>query len=269
MRMTATKISGAAESFNYFPVQQCLPDTCLEYSGRAGLTVAFMKPQESYPVDPAQIKHLKQLVSRGEGFQLEFKRKAAHPEKIVRELIAFANSKGGLLLLGVGDEGTIPGLKHPEDDSHVVREALKKCRPSLPLVETFIALGNNRSVIQYHVSESTRKPHYYFVEAQVREAYVRVEDKSIRASREMQEISRRAQQKKDIRFHFGEYEKLLMQYLDEHRSITLKKFMEVSGLKRFIASRKLVLLVLADVLRITPHERGDVYSLAFAPEKKI
>jgi hypothetical protein len=42
--------------------------------------------------------------------------------------------------------------------------------------------------------------------------------------------------------------------------------MEVSGLKRFIASKKLVLLVLADVLRITPHERGDIFSLAFSKD---
>jgi hypothetical protein len=79
----------------------------------------------------------------------------------------------------------------------------------------------------------------------------------------MLEITRRAMKNRDIRFHYGPHEDMLMKYLDENRSITLKKFMEVSGLKRFIASRKLILLVLADVLRITPHERGDIFSLAF------
>jgi predicted HTH transcriptional regulator len=223
-----------------------------------------MKPQESFPVDPKQLKQLRYLVMQGEGQQLEFKRKAAFPEKIIREMIAFANSKGGILLVGIGDDGTIPGLKHPEDDSHVIRQALKKCRPSLPVKETFIAIGNNRSVLQYEVAESDRKPHYYFISDLEKEAYVRVEDRSIKASREMREIAKRSQVKKDIRFHYGEYEQLLMRYLDAHETITLKKFTEVSGLKRFMASKKLVLLVLADVLRITPHEKGDIYSLAFA-----
>jgi hypothetical protein len=54
-----------------------------------------------------------------------------------------------------------------------------------------------------------------------------------------------------------------MQYLEENEAITLTKFVELSGLKRFYASKKLVLLVLADVLSITPHEKGDRYSLAF------
>jgi predicted HTH transcriptional regulator len=220
-----------------------------------------LKVQESFPVDPKQLKQLKILVAQGEGFQLEFKRKAAYPEKIVREMIAFANSKGGLLLVGIGDEGTIPGLKHPEDDSHVIKKALKQCSPALPVRETFIPIGNNRSVIQYEIAESNRKPHYYVISDTEKESYVRVEDKSIKASREMREIAKRSQHQKDIRFTYGEHERMLMQYLDQHKAITLKKFMEVSGLKKFLASKKLVLLVLADVLNITPHEKGDLYTL--------
>lgn len=227
-----------------------------------------MKPQESFPIDPRQLKQLKHLVDQGEGFHLEFKRKAAYPEKIVREMIAFANSKGGILLLGVGDEGTIPGLKHPEDDSHVLHEALKKCTPRLPVKETFIAIGNNRSVIQYEIQESQHKPHYFVISSEQRVAYVRVDDKSIKASREMREIARRAQLKRDIRFHYGEYERILMQYLDEHKTITLDKFKEVTGLKKIMVSKKLVILVLADVLRITPTEKGDLYSLAFAKNNR-
>jgi hypothetical protein len=77
------------------------------------------------------------------------------------------------------------------------------------------------------------------------------------------EIVKRARKKKDIQFYYGDHERFLMQYLDTNPTITLKKFIELSGLKPFYASRKLVLLVLADVLNITPHEKGDLYSLAF------
>ncbi|HYF66548.1 MAG TPA: ATP-binding protein [Ohtaekwangia sp.] len=222
-----------------------------------------MKPQESSPFNQKQVQQLKKLVAHGEGFQLEFKRKAAFPEKIVREMIAFANSKGGILLVGIGDDGSIPGLKHPEDDAHVINLSLKNCKPPLPIKEIFIPVGQNRSVIQYEISESTRKPHYYLTSEKMKETFVRVADKSIKASREMREISRRAQRNKDIRFHYGDHEHWLMQYLQDNRTITLKEFTELSGLKRFIASKKLILLVLADVLRITPHEKGDVFSLAF------
>ena len=220
------------------------------------------KPQEAFNYQPRQVLELKKLVARGESGSLEFKRKATYPDKIVREMIAFANAQGGILLVGISDDGGIAGLKHPEDESHVIQKSLQKCKPSLPVDETYIPIGNARSVIQYHISESVNKPHY-FLDGEKKEAFIRVNDQSIRASREVREIARRSQLKKDIRFHFGEHEKFLMSYLDNNPAITLKEFMASSGLKKFYASKKLVLLVLADVLRVTPHEKGDLYSLAF------
>jgi predicted HTH transcriptional regulator len=221
------------------------------------------KLQESSVYNPEKVQELKKLVARGEGLTLEFKRKATHPEKIVREMIAFANTHGGVLLVGIGDDKTIPGLKFPEDESYVIEQALKNCKPAIVFTETFIPIGDDRIVIQYNIPESTKKPHTFLLADNVKECYVRAEDMSIKASREVREIIQRAQKKKDIKFHYGEYETLLMKYLDENSSITLKQFMQVAKLNRFRASKKLVLLVLANVLRVTPGEKGDVYSLAF------
>jgi hypothetical protein len=223
------------------------------------------RPQESSNYNARQFQDLRKLVLKGEGLQLEFKRKATHPEKIVREMIAFANTSGGILLVGIGDDKTIPGLKYPDGESHVIKQALSQCHPALHFTETFIPVGDARTVLQYEIPESKRKPHAMIVDGE-KEVYVRVNDQSIKASREMREIVKRAQHKKDVQFYYGEHEKFLMQYLEQNPFITLKKFIELRGLKRFYASKKLVLLVLADVLRITPHEKGDLYSLAFGKE---
>lgn len=223
------------------------------------------RPQESITFQQRQVRDLKKLVAQGEGPFLEFKRKASYPDKIVREMIAFANAGGGILLVGISDDGQLAGLKHPEDESHVIQQSLLKCHPALPVTEAFIPIGASRYVIQYHVAQSHDKPHY-FHDGDRKEAYIRVNDQSIRASREVREIARRARLKKDIRFHYGEHEKFLMHYLDAHPSITLKEFIRVSGLRKFHASRKLVLLVLANVLQITPHEKGDLFSVAFRRE---
>jgi len=219
------------------------------------------RPQESQSFNPRQVQDLKKLISKGESLQLEFKRKAAHPEKIVREMIAFANTRGGTLLVGVGDDLSLPGLKHPEDDAHVIQQELRRCKPPLPISETFVPIGNGRCVILYEIEESQRKPHYYHTENS-KQAFIRVNDQSIRASREMREIVRRSRRGRDIQFTYGTHEQFLMKYLDEHGTITLKDFVAHSGLKKFYASRKLILLVLADVLKVTPHEKGDIYSLA-------
>ncbi len=221
------------------------------------------KLQESVAYNPQQVVQLRKLVAAGEGSRLEFKRKATHPEKIVREMIAFANTNGGILLLGIGDDGTVPGLKFPEGEIHVMQKALQNVTPPLQYCETLIPIGNARTVIQYEVAESENKPHYYKYDATLKESFVRINDKSIKASREVREILRRQQKKKDIKFWYAEHEKLLMQYLDKNTSITLSEFIALSGLKKFYASKKLVILVLADVLRITPNEKGDIFTLAF------
>ena len=80
-------------------------------------------------------QELRRLVSHGESETLEFKRKVAHPEKIVKEIVAFANTKGGKLLIGVSDDGTIPGVKFPEDEIYALNNTIEKlCKP-IPVYE--------------------------------------------------------------------------------------------------------------------------------------
>lgn len=220
-----------------------------------------MKTSEAENVNPPDVRELKKLAAEGEGLQLEFKRKAAYPEKIVREMIAFANTEGGTLLIGVDDDGTIPGVKYPEEEGHVISEALKKyCRPDLIYKESIIAISENKYVVRFDIPPSSKRPHYLVLEKDSKQSFVRVKDMSIKASAEMEEIVRRSKQKRDIRFTFGDEEKKLMEYLHEHPSISMQAYQKLSGLNRFKARRKLILLVLANVLKITASEKGDLYS---------
>jgi hypothetical protein len=52
-----------------------------------------------------------------------------------------------------------------------------------------------------------------------------------------------------------------MEYLRNKPVITLDEFATLNKLPLWIASRKLILLVLAQVLKITPGESFDQYSL--------
>ena len=52
-------------------------------------------------------KELKILFQEGETHKIEFKESL---EGIDKEIVAFANSSGGMILLGVRDDGTIKGI---------------------------------------------------------------------------------------------------------------------------------------------------------------
>jgi predicted HTH transcriptional regulator len=220
-----------------------------------------MNPSEAVIINGQQLSELRKLVNQGEGPHLEFKRKASHPEKIIREMIAFANTGGGTVLVGVDDHGAIPGVKYPDEEILVIEQALRKaCRPALHIIETIIPLDENQFVVRFDIPVSQRRPHFNVLSNDSKESYVRANDMSIKASREMVEIVRRSKQKKDIRFNYGNPEKQLMEYLELNKTITLDEYRKLAKLNRFQAAKKLVLLVLANVLRITPSEKGDVYS---------
>jgi ATP-dependent DNA helicase RecG len=56
------------------------------------------------------IDRLTDIVARGEQLDVEFKsdRRTIPDREIYEEVVSLANSKGGVLLIGVEDDGTIP-----------------------------------------------------------------------------------------------------------------------------------------------------------------
>lgn len=53
---------------------------------------------------------LLQRIAQGEDSRQQFKRAIPHPDALAAELVAFANSGGGMLFVGVNDDGSIAGL---------------------------------------------------------------------------------------------------------------------------------------------------------------
>jgi hypothetical protein len=77
----------------------------------------------------------------------------------------------------------------------------------------------------------------------------------------MWEVLKRGKIPKDIVFTYGEKENLLMKSLQENEKITLKEFQYLAKLPKFLASKTLVRLVLANVIKIVPQEKEDIFVL--------
>lgn len=206
-------------------------------------------------------KQLRELVRQGENLHLEFKRRASSPDQIVREMIAFANTAGGILLVGVNDDGELSGVKYPDEESLVIKKAIVKySRPHIAFTETVIRLSENKFVIQYEIPVSRKRPHFFRVSNRQSITYIRLRDMSMKASREMSEIVKRGKQGKNIQFTYGDHEAALMKFLERNGKITLSEFEILTGLNHDVAAEKLITLVLANVLKIIPTDKGDFYS---------
>ena len=70
-------------------------------------------------------RELKELIEEGETIQCEFKRLFTTPEKIVKEMIAFANTKGGHILFGVDDNGEVVGVDSEKAETEMINNAAK------------------------------------------------------------------------------------------------------------------------------------------------
>ena len=209
------------------------------------------------------IREIKKLVKEGETDTLEFKRKANFPEKIVKEIVAFANTKGGKLLIGVDDDCSVTGIRNYTEDIFSLREAITNyCIPPIKHHLDVVKLNDKRAVLFYTIFESKEKPHFVVenMDGKNRKSYIRLADRSIQASHEMVEILKKRQRTKNIKVNFREKEKILMHYLGDHETITLSTFTEIANISKSAASRTLVWLVSANILDIKAREDEDVFT---------
>jgi hypothetical protein len=210
-----------------------------------------------------ELKFLRELVKLGEGSRTEFKLKTKHPEKIVREIVAFANTGGGKLMVGVRDDQTIIGLKDSEEDLYILTRAIEKwIAPKLDYAVEKISVALDREVLVFHIPASKSKPHHVMDLEGHKRTYVRVGEQSIQASREMKQVLRRSKFNANILIHYGTHERILMSLLDEKEVITLNLFAAKANISKRKASEILITMVLADVIQIHPHEIEDTFTVS-------
>lgn len=223
-------------------------------------------------------KDVLRLIEEGEGFEVEFKRKVSTPEKIARTMIALANTKGGHILFGVDDDGSIIGVESEKSEADLIREAgTAFCDPEI-VPEIDIVPFNGKDVIVAYVAESDNKPHVYTGEngngngngngqghtEEHTRVFIRVNDKTVMASKEVVKILRAERpDAPPVRLEFGDNEKRLFRYLEEYERITTREYSRLVNISEQRATRILVSLVRAGVMRIHTLERRDYFTLAY------
>ncbi len=211
------------------------------------------------------------MIEEGEGFTLEFKRRISSAEKIARTLISFANTKGGTILFGVDDDGSIVGVESEKSEVELIEMAGREyCDPQIvPMID--IVPFDGRDVIVCHIFESRTKPHYYLggqdrVNGESTRVYIRVNDNTMMASREVVRILENENpDSPPLKVAIGDHEKRLFTHLEQHTRITLREFGRLVNTSDRRASRILVRLVRAGVIRIHTHEREEYFTLAYEP----
>jgi len=78
---------------------------------------------------PITVEQVKLLIREGEGLIVEFKER--YTPRIDEDIVAFANAKGGTLLLGVRDQGIVVGERLTNDLKAKINSLTRNCKPSI------------------------------------------------------------------------------------------------------------------------------------------
>jgi predicted HTH transcriptional regulator len=204
--------------------------------------------------------NIKRLILEGEGVSLDFKKTITSCEKIAKTMVSFANNKGGRLLIGVADDGSIKGVKAEDEERYMINKAAHFfARPTLePIFEEFYFDG--KIVIVVEIEESKVKPHYALAEDGKWWVYVRVKDKSVLASKIVVDVLKRWDNNDGVLIEYSSKEKALLEYLEEKERITVKQYCDLLNLSRRRAQRILVNLVLSGVIRVHTTEKEEFYT---------
>lgn len=204
--------------------------------------------------------NIKKLILEGEGQQLDFKKRITNCEKIAKTMVSFANNKGGRLLVGVSDDGTISGLKSEEEDRYMLIQAANLyCKPILePTFEEVYV--DDKLILVVEIKESDLKPHYALGEDKKWWVYIRVKDKSIMASKIVVDVLKRENNDKGVFLEYSSKEKALLEYLEKNERITSRDFSKLLNLSRRTTHKILVNLVLSGVIKIHTSEKEEYFT---------
>lgn len=203
---------------------------------------------------------LYKLIQEGEHQQQDFKFCINDSKKIAKSLVAFANTDGGRLLLGVKDNGKIAGIS--SDEEFYMIEAAAKIYSNPPIVfSTQQWQVEGKTVLEIQIEPSEEKPHYAKDENGKWLAYQRIDDQNILAHKIKINVWKKKNSAEGIYFTYSESEKFLIDYLQKYPSVTFSRFMREAHISRRKAEEILTNFVLMEIVLMKTEKEGTSFRL--------
>ncbi len=204
-------------------------------------------------------KYIYKLIEEGEHQMLDFKFEISDSKKIARTLVAFANTDGGRLLIGVKDNGVISGIRS-EEEKHMIQTASELyCNPVVKYQAREWSV-DGRTVLEVIVPKSKCK-HKAPDHNNKYKVYIRVKDQNILADNLLLKIWKYQNNKQNVQITFTDAEMFLLKYLNENKVITINDFINKAQINRREAERILVNFSLANLIKPEITDKALLFSL--------
>lgn len=204
--------------------------------------------------------YIKELISHGEGMYLDFKFEVSDAAKIARSLVAFANTKGGKLLIGVNDDGIIKGIQSEEEFYMIQNAAHNYCQPRIQF-KTKEWNIKGKKVLEVDIPISPDYPHMAPDQNGNHKAYIRYEDQNLLADSILIKLWNKEKNQQDIQLIYTEDLKNILRFIEQNEPVTVKDLRLAFHVSKFNAEHILTDLVIFDVLSMVSTETGIQFYL--------
>lgn len=212
-------------------------------------------------VNTSAVSHyIKNLIREGEHQQLDFKFEITDSRKIARTLVAFANTDGGKLLIGVKDNGSVVGVRSDEEYYMVEAAAHMYCKPEVGFTTKEWKI-DGKTVMEVTIPKSDLRPHSAPYKNGKYKVYIRVRDKNLLANSILLKVWEREKNKKGVLVRYRKEEEFLLKYLEENEHITFSGFCKKGGTSRYKAKNILVNFILLGIIEVIFTEKQTFYKL--------
>jgi predicted HTH transcriptional regulator len=200
-------------------------------------------------------------IANGENEVLDFKKTISSASKIAKTMSAFANHRGGTLLVGVNDNKTISGVRSEEEKYMLEMAAEFYVKPKINLTITEWEFGG-KVVLEAIIAEGLDKPYYAKDEDGKWWAHIRVKDQSLLASKIVVDVLKRNSGKGQNVIQYTELERSALKYLEATEKVALKDLCKHLNISRWRGQKMLVALVSAGVVRSHTTEKTEFFTLS-------
>ncbi len=203
---------------------------------------------------------IKKYLVAGESNILDFKQTVASAAKIAKTMVSFANTHGGILLIGVRDNKSISGVKSEDEKYMLDMAASFYCRPEIKIeIAEWIVEG--KMVLEAKIPNGKDKPYYAKGEDGKWWVYVRVNDNSLLASKTTVDFMHRVADEKGTNLTIGKLEKGILAFMEGNTKTTLAEICKKFNIGRYRASKILVNLMAVQLIRSHTTEKTEFFTI--------
>ena len=204
--------------------------------------------------------YIQKLIQQGEHQTQDFKYCISDSRKIARSLVAFANTDGGRLLIGVKDNGRIAGVRSDEEYYMVESAAKLYSKPEIHFTTRQHSL-DGKTILEVIVEPSSEKPHFAKDEDGKWWAYFRKDDENKLANKVMIEVWKRQNSPQGILINYSDDERILLDYLETNEKISVSKYARIAHLSYKKAEQIIINFRTLNILKDVIGENRVDYSI--------